>query len=81
MRHYWYACNHVAQLLNDKKVLLEAYRVPAAKKAEDEISHFLRGILLLMKNFVVEYIAHARASGNERSLMFVVFSYRDERPT
>lgn len=40
-----------------------------AKKAGDEVSRILQGIVLSMKDFVGQHNAHARASVDDRSTM------------
>lgn len=48
---------------------MESGRAAAARKAKDEVSHLLRGVVRLMTSCVRKHIAHTRASVNVRSSM------------
>lgn len=62
---------------NDEEVELYAGIVAAATKAEKEVSHFLRGLFLSMKDCAGKKIAHTQASVNIHGFM-VVSIYRSE---
>lgn len=49
-----------------------------ASKAEDEVSHFLSSLVLLMQDCVVKHIAHAGVSINDRSPIVVEILCRIE---
>lgn len=65
------SCNHVAKRLDEEGVRLKAGSAAAASKVEDEVSDFLRGLVVSMKNCVGIHFAHARVSVSERSFMVV----------
>lgn len=46
------ACSHVRKRLKEKRVRSKAGGAAAANKAEDEMSHFLRGLVLSMNSCV-----------------------------
>lgn len=60
-------CIHVAKCLNDERIRMEPGCVAAANKAEHEVNHFLRGLVLCMKDFVGKHIGHGQASVGNRS--------------
>lgn len=81
MSHCRDACSHVAKRSNDEGLRLEAGRAPAASKGEHKVSHFLRGLLLSVKDCVGKQSAHARAFVNEisQTVVEILRSVEDER--
>lgn len=65
-RDAWY---HVAKRLNDDRVRLEAGRALTESKAEDEVRHFMRGLVIPMRACAGKYITLEQAFLNECSYM------------
>lgn len=57
----------MAKRLRDKRLRLGAGHVATANKAKSELRHFLRSLVLSIKNCVEKHIANALASENKRS--------------
>lgn len=71
MSHYRDACDHVARRVSDEGVRVEADLLADANKGEDEDSHFLRGLVFSIKDYLGKLFGHARISVIERSSMVV----------
>lgn len=64
---YRNGCNHDAKRFSDEMVRSEASCTAAENIAENEVSHILRGLVLLRNLCVGKHIARARTSINECS--------------
>lgn len=70
-RRYQDAYIQVSRRLNEEDLRSEAGCMAPANKSGVEVSSFLRGLAISMKDFVGQHIARARASGNEHSSTIV----------